>query len=372
MSASELLSERLARLRDERAYRNYERVRGEVLCMKTAESATADRPSAYWRDELANFDYMLDASPLIVEKLRHHMFHITGVRAYEYRSGANRLREGVVDKLSALRELDRNDLEVSESPELGGFGFEVDGKLYNLDTLKFYEGLIALEKAEVLHQFRHANRRVVVEIGPGWGGFAYGFRTLFPNTCYVLIDLPELFLFSAVYLASLFPEAKLAFWDHTQPLDPHEIVEYDFVFVPNTAVPDMRIDEVALGINMVSFQEMTTAQVRGYVDWLHGLGCRFLYSLNRDTSQYNAELTSVREIMATRYWLREVSLLPLQYTTLATRAELERKARKTSKPPAPDRGRVYRHVVGWQRILATESLHSGPEELSATEAAARD
>ena len=50
-----------------------------------------------------------------------------------------------------------------------------------------------------------------LEIGAGWGGFAYQFKTLFPKTTYVVVDFPELFLFSASYLVTVFPEAKVRF-----------------------------------------------------------------------------------------------------------------------------------------------------------------
>ena len=45
---------------------------------ETLAASDADAPSSYWQEELANFEYMLDASPLIIEKLRHHTHHITG------------------------------------------------------------------------------------------------------------------------------------------------------------------------------------------------------------------------------------------------------------------------------------------------------
>ena len=349
-NAAELLEKRLARLRDEPPYRHYLRARSEVLRMKTAEAAADDRPSGYWHEELGNIEYLLDASPLIVEKLRHHTLHVTGIKAYEYRSQADERAALVAEKLLALDELGEERLRVAESPDLGGFGFELHGGLYNIDTLKFYEALVAMERGEVLGQFRDGTRRVVVEIGPGWGGFAYQFRTLFPNTSYVLVDLPELFLLSAVYLATHFPHAKIAFWDDDRPLDPSEIAEYDFVFAPYTAFPTMQFEEISLAINMVSFQEMTTAQVEGYVHRLYDLGCRFLYSLNRDRSGYNTELTGVREIMASRYWLNEIPVLPVPYTRLVTREEMEERRRREQKKGPDDSPRRYRHVIGWRRV----------------------
>jgi hypothetical protein len=351
VSASGSLAQRLDHLRSDRAFANYERVRDEVLRMKDAEPTTSSQPSAYWSEELRNFEYMLDASPLIIEKLRQHTYHVTGVRIYEYRSHAEKLREGIAEKLAALRSLEGDELRVAEPPDLGGFGFQIDGGLYNIDTLKFYEALIALEKGEVLGQFRDATRRVVIEIGSGWGGFAYQFHSLFPGNCYVLVDLPELFLFSAVYLTTLFPDAQVAFWDDTRPLEPDEVADYNFVFVPHTAFEGMRFEDVALAVNMVSFQEMTTAQVTGYAHRLHELGCRFLYSLNRDKSRYNPELSNVHEILATRYWLNEIPVLPVPYTSLPTRREMEeRRQKKKKKEPASGPVTDYRHMVGWRRV----------------------
>ena len=86
MGARDELSSRVAALRESRGYSNYGRVRDEVLQMLDMSSdAVEGAPSAYWTHELGNFEYMLDASPLIVESLRHHTFHVTGIRSYEYR-----------------------------------------------------------------------------------------------------------------------------------------------------------------------------------------------------------------------------------------------------------------------------------------------
>ena len=154
---------------------------------------------------------MIEASPLIVRKLRHHAFHITGIRPYDYRSKGDTRRAHFEARLQALRELAGDSLLVPESPALGGFGYDIGGRLFNVDTLKFFEVLIGMERGGVLAALRDRERPVVCEIGAGWGGFAYQFKTLFPRSTYVIVDFPELFLFSATYLATVFPDARLAF-----------------------------------------------------------------------------------------------------------------------------------------------------------------
>jgi hypothetical protein len=90
--------------------------------------------------------------------------------------------------------------------------------------------------------------------------------------------------------------------------------------------------------------------VEHYADRLHNLGCRFLYSLNQDKSRYNPELTNVHEILATRYWLNEISVLPVRYWSLPTQRELDelrlRKKKRSTSGPVME----YRHMIGWRRI----------------------
>src|SRR3954463_3725320 len=166
------LQQRLEGVRGPAAYRNYELVRSRVLEMRTLEAQLPHyKPSAYWEEELANFEYMLDASPLVIDKLRHHAMHITGIRAYEYRSNRERWRERFTEKRRVLLKHGRRELLVPEWRAFGGFGFDIEGELYNLDTLKFFEVLIALDKGSVLEDFRsNTDRRMAWEIGAGWGG----------------------------------------------------------------------------------------------------------------------------------------------------------------------------------------------------------
>ena len=67
-------------------YKYYQDVRNQIETFTQKGVDSVSRPSQYWREELGNFDYMLDASPLIIRKLRHHCFHITGLRVYDYRT----------------------------------------------------------------------------------------------------------------------------------------------------------------------------------------------------------------------------------------------------------------------------------------------
>jgi hypothetical protein len=263
--------------------------------------------------------------------------HITGIRAYEYRSNRDRWRDRLTEKRRALLKYGKRDLLVPEWRALGGFGFDIEGELYNLDTLKFFEVLIALEKGSVLEEFRsNTDRRMVWEIGAGWGGFPYQFKTLCPNVTYVITDFPELFLFSATYLMTAFPDAKVCFWGEepfAQTLANWR--NYDFIFAPNAAVSEFVPERLDLTVNMVSFQEMTEEQVTDYVSRSHALNCPFLYSLNRERSAYNHELESVSAIVSRYFWPHEIPVLPVPYTRMMDEAASSND---------------YKHLIGWRRV----------------------
>jgi glycosyltransferase involved in cell wall biosynthesis len=325
-----------------------------------ASSAQASSaPSAYWAEELEYIDYLAEASPLIVAKLRHHAFPITGIRPYDYRDrgDGDSKRRNFELRLRALQALGGEPLLVPESPALGGFGYEIDGRLFNIDTLKFCEVLIGMERAGILGAMRAIDRPTVCEIGAGWGGFAYQFKTLFPRARYVIVDFPELFLFSATYLASVFPRAKMLFAGTSPGGALERWEDADFIFVPNTLARLIAALPLDLTVNMVSFQEMTDAQVREYARLAAAAGCPWLYSLNRERSPYNRELVSVREALSESYALTDIKVLGTDYSTA------------TKSPPLPardgERGPLdYRHSVGHRpRVVLGMTLYNNARHL---------
>lgn len=339
-----------------RAFEQYRFVREQVARMQGGPSVdTAADPSRYWAEELSNIDYMSEASPLIVRKLRHHAFHITGLRPYDYREYGDK-QAFFERRLQALISIaGGRRLLVPESPALGGFGYRIDGQLFNVDTIKFFEVLVGMQRAGVLESFSDAaSRKLVWEIGGGWGGFAYQFKTLFPHTTYAVVDFPELFLFSATYLATVFPGATIRYWQQDSPAF-EDWGRADFVFIPHhQAAAALRGVRPDLLVNLVSFQEMTTAQVDAYANLAAATGCPTLYSLNRDRSHYNPEIDSVGHVLSRYYDLREIRILGSDYTKAI------KKDSALGVEEAAQSGRVpaerYRHLVGTLRAPARHGL----------------
>jgi hypothetical protein len=351
---------------DDTAYAAYRRVRDEVLRIKGALDVEGREaaPSRYWADELEHIDYLIEASPLVIRKLRHHAFHITGVRPYDYR-GAGEQRAHFERRLRALETLaGGNQLLLGDHDVLGGFGFEIDGRRHNVDTLKFFEVLTGMHRAGLLEPFRAADRRrMVVEIGAGWGGFAYQFKALFPQTTYVIVDFPELFLFSATYLMTIFPGAEVRFWrEGESTFDQWQAA--DFIFVPSPHAEALRSAQPDLLVNLVSFQEMTATQVEAYTQLAAATGCPALYSLNRDRSPHNDEIDSVSAILSRHYDLQEIPLLGSGYL------KATKKDSAVSVEEARRAGRLdkagYRHLAGTLEQQTTQQF-----TLRTTEAAPR-
>src|SRR5439155_23712606 len=113
------------------------------------------------------------------------------------------------------------ELFLQESPLLGGFGFKRQHGLYNEDTIRYFKALTALHDGAVLDEFRgNTERRVAWEIGGGWGGFAFQFKTLCRNVTYLITGVPETLLVSAVYLMTAFPNARFQFYPACTERDP--------------------------------------------------------------------------------------------------------------------------------------------------------
>ena len=161
-------------------------------------------------------------------------------------------------------------------------------------------------------------RRVVVEIGAGWGGFAYQLKKIIPSLIYIIVDLPHTLIFSGTYLKTMFPQAKIFLYgEATVSRLSEELFLYDFILLPHYAFHRVDLQPIDLGINMVSFQEMTNNQVEGYLRRLVELKCPVVYSHNRDRSRHNNELSAVGILLKKFYILHEIEVLPVSYTNLA-------------------------------------------------------
>ena len=318
------LLQKINRLRSSSSFAAYQKVLPLVSRYLSNCLEPTSQASSYWSEEIAGFEYLFDASPLIIDKLKEHSYHLTGIHSYKYRDhhaySQNWFYQKHLERFKLLSDLDPLNLFVPESSDLGGFGFDFGYGLTNVDTLKYYEVMIGLQKADFLPDV--ASNFSVLEVGAGWGGFSYGFKTLFPHTKYIIVDLPHTMLFSAINMVVSFPDASFLFYDDLD-FDLRLLAgDYDFCFVPNYAFNStLKLPFLDLAINIASFQEMSSTQVHNYLSTLSLSGCRNFYSLNRICSPYNNELDSVFDLLAQYYQIKQLSILPDSYLSVGKKSK---------------------------------------------------
>jgi hypothetical protein len=128
--------------------------------------------------------------------------------------------------------------------------------------------------------------------------------------------------------------------------------------VPHTRLAEVTPPRLDLTINMVSFQEMTTEQVEAYVRHSAEQGSSYLYSLNRERSLYNPELSGVHEIIERYFWPHAIEVLPVSYTTMIDKSKIAKAKKKVkavkegvaSTAKSEKAAMDYKHVIGWPRL----------------------
>ncbi len=291
------------------AFARYLHVRECARSLKEAESAT-DALTSSEQQIASALEPLWDAGPETIAHLRHHCKVISGVRRSNYRGPRAAAVRARLER-DLLRLLEKGDprLWIEEPAALGGFGFNGSGKLFNEDTLRFFRVLSLFEDAALLKQFRDAGpRRTVWEIGGGWGGFAYQFKTVCPGVTYLMTGTPELLLLSATYLTTLFPDARFRFYEHARPqafFDDWDTV--DFAFAPQNVVATMRPPTLDLTIDLETLERMSPDRIGVHVQRAYDLGCHYFFSICPSGDSDQQVASPVRPVVERLYWPHAVS-----------------------------------------------------------------
>ncbi len=112
-------------------------------------------------------------------------------------------------------------------------------------------------------------RKVIVDIGGGFGHMGRFTSTYIPNSCYILVELNEMACFGAYFLQYAFPHKKIAtYQDIAQRLDefPKLVKEYDFIILPTWCIQSLPDEFVDLYIATGSIAEMPQQYAQMYLD----------------------------------------------------------------------------------------------------------
>jgi hypothetical protein len=308
-----------------RACQHYPRVRDWAraahrrdIALTAVEKRIADALAPLWNADAGT-----------IANLRRWAEPIGGIRAADYAVPSSELGKRIRRDLKRLYVEVGADLFVAESPLLGGFGFTSGGQRYNDDTVKFFNVLVALRDGAVLDGIRNAtDRRLVWEVGGGWGGFAYQFKTICPNTTYVITGTPELLLLSAVYLMTVFPDARCRFHGASSCDDVWQgWQEADFIFALEPALSELRPPRLDLAIDVTGLRDMSLDRMATHVQWAFEQACPYFYSLEPGGS--SGDVPDHWNAIGRFYWLQPVA--PRVEPTKVERID-------------------YSHVIGWKRL----------------------
>ena len=94
--------------------------------------------------------------------------------------------------------------------------------------------------------FSNMQKTVVCDLGTGYGGLPVMLRYYMNESCQILIDFPEVLIFTAYYIRYNFPDAKIALFEDVQKNDFKSLINnYDFILIPPEYmryIPDETLD----------------------------------------------------------------------------------------------------------------------------------
>ncbi len=320
-----------------RAYEHYRQVRAWARAFSPAGDAAAAALTEAERRMLGELGHLWDAAPDVITALRRWTEPITGVRPADYDPASRELALHLKYEIGYLRRNVGEELFVQESPLLGGFGVEWHRQRYNEDTVRFFKAIVGLHDAGVLAECRGQDRRRVVwEIGGGWGGFAFQFKTLCPDVTYVITGLPECLLVSAVYLMTAFPDARCRLYEPGSAMA-GDWDQIDFVFAPEHAIDELRLPALDAVLDVMALRQMSDARTARHVERAFELGARYFFS-QLPGPCFPSELPDVWRAIERRYWMHQIP------------PRLEAAAFLVDDFQSAPRIDDYAQAVGWRRI----------------------
>jgi hypothetical protein len=318
---------------------HYLHVRDWALSWRDDYAAAVGPPSDEERHAALALAHLWNAPLETIASLRRACEPLGGARAADYDSREGELFPRLKREVFYLRKQLGPDLFVEEPRALGGFGFVEQTLLFNDDTARHFVALIALQDAAILQAFRETGpRRIVLEFGGGWGGFAYQFTRVCRDVTYVISGAPEQLLVSAVYLSAVAPGARCRLVS-SATFEPRDWDEADFVFVPGHFLPSLRPPRLDLTLDLMALRAMPARRAAAHVERSFHLGSRYFFAARPgDASPADA---CVERAIERWYW-------PHPVPRRRDPRELAAAGGDPSRLPPP---RVA-HLAGWRRIRA--------------------
>lgn len=149
------------------------------------------------------------------------------------------------------------------TPNIGNpYGITLDGQF--LRTGCFYNHYYSNRIVQLLRSTGNC-RKVVWELGAGYGGMAYYLCREKPNLTYIALDLPENTALTAYYLMTSFPNKKILLHGEDE-ITQKTIQQYDIILLPNCDLEKLPTESCDVIFNSYSLAEMSQKTIQLYID----------------------------------------------------------------------------------------------------------
>lgn len=121
----------------------------------------------------------------------------------------------------------------------------------------------------ILSKTHFKTRPRIFEIGAGYGGLGRILKSYIPNSCHILLDLPETLTYASYFIAYNFPDKRVAYLsDIMERLNDFDQVmeEYDFILIPPWVTAYLPNESIDLVIDTYSMSEMSKVYAEYYLD----------------------------------------------------------------------------------------------------------
>ena len=128
------------------------------------------------------------------------------------------------------------------------------------------------------------NNSTIIDIGGGYGGLSRVLKNIYLDSTFVIIELPELCFLATFFLKKCFPDKKigtLSDFNQFQSITKKDIIDYDFIILPQPMVEKFADETFDLCINTTSLGEMTNDMQSYYINHIERLSNKYFYSVNR-------------------------------------------------------------------------------------------
>jgi len=120
----------------------------------------------------------------------------------------------------------------------------------------------------------------IIELGGGYGKFAYYILKNAKNFTYIDFDIPETLTLASFYLSKCFPNKKNFFYGESK-FNNKIANDYDLIFLPPWEIESLENDTINLAINKNSLGEMEPKTAKNYLNQIHRTS-KYFFSMNHE------------------------------------------------------------------------------------------